>query len=131
MKELTSRERMLRTFRHEDVDRIMMVDSAWRGTVARWKREGMPADVDWQDYFGFDKIGSLGTDNSPRYEQKVLEENDRYRIITTKWGQTQKVFKALDSTPEVLDCYYCDPPPRCWIAIIAIPTVGRRQRQKC
>ncbi|MBQ1217724.1 MAG: hypothetical protein IIX85_07170 [Clostridia bacterium] len=108
MVELTSRERMLRTFRHEEVDRVMMIDSAWAGTIARWKREGMPADAEWQDYFGFDKIGAYMADNSPQFECKVLEETDRYRIFTTKWGQTQKVFKELDSTPEILDCYYCD-----------------------
>ena len=46
MTKLTSRERMLRTYRREEIDRIMMVDSAWAGTVKRWQREGMPADID-------------------------------------------------------------------------------------
>ena len=107
MTKLTSRERMLRTYRREEIDRIMMVDSAWKGTVQRWHREGMPAGVDWQDYFGFDKIVKIGTDNSPRFPYKLIEETDRYKIITTAWGQTQKHFKELDSTPEVLDSYYC------------------------
>ena len=97
---------MLRTYRRQEIDRIMMVDSAWDGTVRRWKNEGMPEDVDWQDYFGFDKIVRIGTDNSPRHPYKVLEETDRYKIVTTGWGQTQKQFKELDSTPEVLDSYY-------------------------
>ena len=97
---------MLRTYRRQEIDRIMMVDSAWGGTVRRWKNEGMPEDVDWQDYFGFDKIVRIGTDNSPRHPYKVLEETDRYKIVTTGWGQTQKQFKELDSTPEVLDSYY-------------------------
>lgn len=108
MVELTSRERMLRTFRHEEVDRIMMIDSAWAGTIARWKREGMPENADWRDYFGFDKIGSIGNDNSPRFERKILEETDRYVIRTTPWGMTEKAFKVLDSTPEALDFYYAD-----------------------
>ena len=108
MKELTSRERMLRTFRHEEVDRLVMEDTAWKGTIARWKREGMPADADWQDYFGFDKIGRMKTDNSPRYECKILEETDRYVIRTTPWGMTEKAFKELDATNEALDFYYCD-----------------------
>ena len=97
---------MLRTYRRQEIDRIMMVDSAWGGTVRRWKNEGMPEDLDWQDYFGFDKIVRIGTDNSPRHPYKVLEETDRYKIVTTGWGQTQKQFKELDSTPEVLDSYY-------------------------
>ena len=108
MIELTSRERMLRTYRRQEIDRIMMVDKAWTGTKQRWYNEGMPAGVDWQDHFGFDKVIDIFPDNSPRFETKVLEENDRYRIQTTSWGQTKRVFKALDSTPEVLDNYYCD-----------------------
>ena len=35
-----------------------------------------------------------------------MEQTDRYRIETTSWGGTQKVFNELDSTPEVLDFYY-------------------------
>jgi len=56
MIELTSRERMLRTFKRQEIDRIMMVDSAWAGTQKRWYNEGMPAGVDWRDYFGFDNV---------------------------------------------------------------------------
>lgn len=106
MIQLTTRERMLRTYRHQEIDRILMVDYPWAGTLERWKREGLPANADWADYFGFDKIASICPDNSPRFERKILEQTDRYRIITSEWGQTKRVFNALDSTPEVLDCYY-------------------------
>jgi len=108
MTELTSRERMLRTYRRQEIDRIMMVDSAWAGTQKRWYAEGMPAGVDWRKYFGFDNVIRVCPDNSPRFEYKVLDKTDRYRIETTSWGQTKRVFNALDSTPEVLDNYYCD-----------------------
>lgn len=108
MAEMTTRERMLRTYRHQEIDRMLMVDSAWQGTVARWKREGMPKDVDWQDYFGFDKIARVKPNNSPRFEMKTLEETDTYRIVTTCWGATQKQFKAQDSTPESLDYFYSE-----------------------
>lgn len=106
MKELTTRERILRTYQRKEIDRVAMADWAWQGTVRRWHEEGLPEGVDWQDYFGFDKTVLFGTDNSPRFEERVIEENDRYIVKTTKWGQTLRVFKALDSTPEVLDCYY-------------------------
>ena len=104
---LNSRERILRTHKRLDVDRIAMVDSAWAGTVKRWKQEGMPDNVDWQDYFGYDKVVTINCNNSPNYNVKIIEENDRYKIVTTAWGQTLKEFKELDSTPQVLDCYYC------------------------
>ena len=83
-----------------------MLDSAWDGTIRRWQNEGMPQNVSWVDYFGFDHQIRVGTDNSPRFAQKVLEENERYKIVTTKWGTTQKRFRELDSTPENLNYYY-------------------------
>ena len=106
MKTLTERERILRTYRRQEVDRIPMLDTAWAGTVRRWHNEGLPQDVSWVDYFGFDHQIRVGTDNSPRFAQKVLEENDRYKIVTTQWGTTQKRFRELDSTPENLNYYY-------------------------
>lgn len=106
MVQLTERERILRTFKHQEVDRIPMVDSAWAGTVKRWGREGLPTGVDWVDHFGFDRMIKVCPDNSPRFEVKVLEKTERYRIETTAWGGTLKVFNELDSTPEFLD-FYC------------------------
>ena len=108
MAQLTERERMLRTYKRQEVDRIPMFDTAWEGTKRRWGKEGLPANTDWETYFGFDKTIRVCPDNSPRYERKILEQNDRYRIETTRWGNTQKVFNELDSTPEVLNFYYDD-----------------------
>ncbi len=109
MIELTERERILRTYKHREVDRIPMVDSAWAGTQKRWYKEGLPAGVPWERYFGFDRPAVIKPDNSPRFEHKILEENERYKIETTPWGTTQKVFNQLDSTPEALDFYYKTP----------------------
>lgn len=100
---MTSKERFLRMYQHKEADRIPIIDQPWAGTLRRWRTEGMPEGVEWEDYFGVDKIGVIGCDNSPRYEEKVLEETDTYKIYTTKWGVTQKSFKTLDSTPEFLD----------------------------
>ena len=86
---LTERERILRTYRRQDVDRVPMIDTAWAGTIRRWHQEGMPKNVEWTDYFGFDKVISLRPDNSPRFPIKVSEENDRYKIETTRWGEKQ------------------------------------------
>ena len=108
MVQLTEKERMLRTYKRQEVDRIPMFDTAWEGTKRRWAKEGLPANTDWETYFGFDKTIRVCPDNSPRYERKILEQNDRYRIETTRWGNTQKVFNELDSTPEVLNFYYDD-----------------------
>ena len=106
MVQLTERERILRTYKRQEIDRIPMLDIPWRGTIRRWHNEGLPLNVEWEDQFGFDRWIRFETDNSPRFERKILEQTERYRIETTKWGATQKVFNDLDSTPEVLDFYY-------------------------
>lgn len=100
---MTSRERFKRAFQHKEADRIPIVDTPWAGTLRRWRAEGMPADMDWRDYFGVDKIASIGVDVSPRYTKQVLEETDAYTIHTTEYGATLKAFKQEDSTPEFLD----------------------------
>ena len=64
--------------------------------------EGMPTR-DYVSYFNLDKVATISVDNSPRYEEKVLEETDEYRIYTTSWGATQKSWKKHGSTPEFLD----------------------------
>ena len=105
---MTTKERFQRMYEHREADRIPIIDSPWAGAIARWQREGMPQDADWRDYFGVDKLEGIGVDISPRYECQVLEETDRYRIITTEWGVTLKQFLVPDSTPEFLDFKVCD-----------------------
>jgi uroporphyrinogen decarboxylase len=109
MKELTSYERISRMFEHREADRIPVTDSPWAGTIARWHREGMPAGMNWRDYFEMDRFESLHVDTSPRFETKVLEKTDQYTITTSAWGVTMKNFNELDSTPEFLDFKITNP----------------------
>ena len=109
MVKLTEKERMIRTYKHQEVDRIPMMDQAWQGTIRRWHNEGMPVDKTWEEFFDFDKRIEVTPDNSPRYERRVIEQNDRYVVETTRWGGLQKSFRQLDSTPEVLEFYYDRP----------------------
>jgi uroporphyrinogen decarboxylase len=101
--EMTSKERIGRMFDHKEADHVAIADSPWTGTLLRWKKEGMPADVDWRDYFGTDKIERISVDISPRYERKIIKETDEFIINTTEWGVTLKNFKVPDSTPEFID----------------------------
>ena len=100
---MTSKERFRRTFEHKEADRLPIIDEPWAGTIASWKREGMPVNTDWRDFFGVDKIERITVDNSPLFPKKRLEETDRYYIETSEWGVTMKHFKEEDSTPEFLD----------------------------
>ena len=106
---LTERERMLRTYKRQEIDRIMMLDSIWAGTQRRWIAEGMPSNISWMDHFGFDHVIRICPDNSPRFPRKVIEDNERYTVATTRWGGTAKTLKVLDATPEMLGFYYSTP----------------------
>ena len=100
---MLTRERFARMYEHREADRVPIIDGPWAGTIRRWQREGMPAGMEWEEYFGTDKVASIGVDITPRYEEKVLEETDRYKIVTSNWGVTMKHFKEEDSSPEFID----------------------------
>jgi len=100
---MTSKERFARMYAHKEADRVPIIDSPWAGTFRRWHSEGLPKDVDWQEWFDIDRTAGIGVDITPRYPYRVLEENDRWYIATSAWGVTMKHFKEEDSTPEFLD----------------------------
>lgn len=100
---MTSHERFKRMFEHREADRVPIIDSPWGATIERWQAEGMPEGVSFVDYFDLDHVAGFGVDNSPRYEAKVIEETDEYRITTTQWGVTVRNWTHAASTPEFLD----------------------------
>lgn len=120
---MNTKERVLRMYAHKEADRVPIIDSPWAGTISRWRKEGMPVDVDWRDYLGIDKREFIIADISPRYEYKVFEETDRYIIYMSPWGVTTKQFKEEDSTPEFLD--YTVTTPETWEKAKKRMTVSR------
>jgi len=109
MAQLTSHERFRRMYEHREADRVPIVDGPWEATIERWRREGMPEDVSFVDYFGLDHMAHIGVDNSPRYEARVIEETDTCVVKTTSWGATLKTWKHAASTPEFLAFTIVDP----------------------
>ncbi|MHB0999916.1 MAG: uroporphyrinogen decarboxylase family protein [Armatimonadota bacterium] len=103
MNDMTSHERFTRMFEHKEADRVPIIDGPWGATLERWAKEGLPAGVDFVDFFDLDHVVGIGLDNSPRYESKVLEETDDYAVYTTPWGATLKNWKHIASTPEFID----------------------------
>jgi len=103
MDQMTTHERFNRMFEHKEADRVAMWDFPWPGTLKRWKREGMPENMSYEDYFDVDKVSRVIVDNSPRYPEFIVEENEKYRTIMTNWGGKQRDFKEEDSTPDFLD----------------------------
>jgi uroporphyrinogen decarboxylase len=104
MKSMSTFERIACMFRRKEADRIPIFDIPWETTLEKWKADGMPRDADYVDYFELDRTVLLWQlDSSPRYEEKIIEETDQYRMLTTRWGATQKCWKHAESTPECLD----------------------------
>jgi len=87
----------------------LIIDSPWEATIERWQREGMPKHISYVDYFGLDHVATIFVDNSPGYEEKVLEETEEYKIYTSRFGATLKEWKHAASTPQFLDFTIVDP----------------------
>ena len=100
---MTTHERVTRMFERREADRVPITDGPWEGTISRWIREGMPRGADWRDYFDVDKFVTFQPDVSPRYENRVLEDNDEFTVRETSYGVTLKYLKGEDTTPEYLD----------------------------
>lgn len=103
MTELTSHERFSRMFDHRDADRVPIIDIPWPATIERWKREGMPDDAHFVDFFGLDQVASIHVDTSPRFPTEILEQTEEYTIHRTPWGVTMKNWNHAASTPQYLD----------------------------
>lgn len=109
MSAMTSHERFTRMYEHKEADRIPIIDGPWSTTIERWQREGMPEDMNFVDFFDLDHVGGVKIDNSPRYEEKTIEETEEYSVFFNKWGCTSRRWKHAVSTPEFLDFTIKDP----------------------
>ncbi len=97
---MTGRERWNRIFNFQKVDRIFNCEFGWwNETLSRWHKENLPEYVktneDGDKYFNFDKIGGIPINFGliPSFEEKIIEETDRYIIKQTTDGVICKIFK--------------------------------------
>jgi uroporphyrinogen decarboxylase len=84
---------------------VPITDSPWVSTVARWRKEGLPADVSPAEYFDYELI-RLGPDQSPQFPSRTVREDARYVIETTPYGGVVRNRKDYASVPDVLE-YPC------------------------
>jgi len=93
---MTARERFLETFRFGKPDRPFMHPQWVFGeTVVRWQSEGMPTDIPFNTYFGFDRYETIPLNLGliPGIAEAVTEETDQYRLIEDELGGTRKIWK--------------------------------------
>lgn len=109
MTEMTTRQRMQRILNHQEADRAPVTDSPWESTLGRWRREGMPKDASFTEYFGLDHVANISVDNSPRYPVEVIQETDDWVEQTTSFGVRERTWKKIGGVPEFLDHTVKDP----------------------
>lgn len=98
---MNSQERILAALNHKEADRIPLMDGPWFTTVERWRKEGLPADVDPYDLFQFEMAGFC-CDTSLRLPTEIIEDTDEYHIVKNANGVTMKNWKHATSTPQLL-----------------------------
>jgi len=72
----------------------------WPETLEVWQKQGMPADVYLNDYFGFDRLREqvdVSFGFIPGFEGGVLEETEEYRVVRRRDGVVAKEFKGEHS----------------------------------
>jgi len=99
---MTSRERIRLVLDHEEPDRVPIQDSPWTHTVARWHREGLPADQSPASHFGYE-FAHQGPDISLQFPEETLEEGPGWRISRSALGAVQKTFTDHESIPQMLE----------------------------
>jgi uroporphyrinogen decarboxylase len=110
---MKTKERFLATMHFEEVDRIPNWEMGfWNETIRRWHKEGLPQDIHLREFFDFDRYqGIFSSDRYiilgmvPSFEEKVIEEDNRYRIWINQKGIKMREFKegVETSMPQFLD----------------------------
>ena len=111
---MTEKERFLRTMRYQSVDRRpLYLVGIWGDTLARWHREGLPADIrsgpDIHAYLGLgtrslrlrNLNGVLGP--YPPFEQRTISEDEEVRVFVDVYGRTVRDFRKQTTLPQWLE----------------------------
>jgi uroporphyrinogen decarboxylase len=77
---MTSRERIATILRHGVPDRIAMADSFWDSTLARWRREGLPAAIAPEEWLGLE-FRWLDWDRTLQLPTETVEDATEYSVI--------------------------------------------------
>lgn len=101
---MTSRDRITAALRHEEPDRVPMVETHfWPPTVERWRQEGLAEDVSPGQHFALDRLPRIGIDCSLQFEPATLEETDEWTIIRDADGAAHKRWKHRYATCAEVD----------------------------
>ncbi|TFH05378.1 MAG: hypothetical protein E4H09_02090 [Spirochaetales bacterium] len=95
---MNSRDRFLATMNYRERDRCPWGEMGfWPETLDRWHTEGWPDGTYLNQYLGFDRLREdvgVATGFIPAFDEKVLEEDDTYRVVRRGSGDVVKEFKG-------------------------------------
>ncbi|MGI6209461.1 MAG: uroporphyrinogen decarboxylase family protein, partial [Anaerolineae bacterium] len=77
--------------------------SYWPDTLSRWEQEGLPPGTDPRDYFGLDRIHTVGIDSTLRLPTSIQEETESYRLEWDANGVLMKAWKSSYAPPAEVD----------------------------
>jgi uroporphyrinogen decarboxylase len=104
MSALSSRERLRRTLRRQEPDRVPMLEICfWPETVERWRREGLPEGQHPSGFFGFDGLCMTYLDSSLMLPPQTLEETGEHTLSRDRDGIVRKTWKGSYATPADVD----------------------------
>lgn len=96
---MTARERFQATFNYGNPDRVFMMRQwAFDDTHQRWLREGLPWDVHFGGYFGFDRMETVPINAAPfpPIRSKVIETGLGWNIREDELGGRVKSWTDRD-----------------------------------
>jgi uroporphyrinogen decarboxylase len=113
---MTSRERILAMFKGEKPDRVGRADAPWAETIARWRKEGLPAGVQkdlfgrpeadfasFCDFFDMDVRDVVKVDYSFRLPPRVIERAEDHHTVVDGDGVTCTYWRNQSGVPHYTD----------------------------
>lgn len=96
-------ERMNKTLRHEEADRVPVSDFFWGSFLERWKKElGLPPDTDIYKYYDLDWIVTVPNMDPHIKMFDILKQNDEEVVVRTGYGAVIRK-KFEDPMPAYLE----------------------------
>ncbi|MFC1607497.1 uroporphyrinogen decarboxylase family protein [Candidatus Latescibacterota bacterium] len=96
-------DRMNKTLRHEEPDRVPVSDFFWGSFIERWKKDlGLPSDSDIYRYYDLDWIVTVPNMDPHIKDFEILEENDVQVIVRTGFESVIRK-KFEDPMPAYMD----------------------------
>ena len=88
---MNSKELITRILSGELPDQIPLFDTYWTTTIERWRKEGLPADISPEKYFGTDEIVRIGGDYTMQFPERVLAQGIGVGLRATSPDQRQTI----------------------------------------